>query len=36
LPWSIMVVVAVVVYVACCYHIRHIRILITASMSFLL
>jgi hypothetical protein len=35
LPWSIMVVVAVIVYVACCYHIRRIRILIAVSASFL-
>jgi hypothetical protein len=35
LPWSIVVVVAVVVYVACCYHIRRIRVLIAVSTSFL-
>jgi hypothetical protein len=35
LPWSIMVVVAVIVYVACCYHIRRIRILVTVLASFL-
>jgi hypothetical protein len=34
LPWSIVVVVAVVIYVACCYHIRRIRILVVASASF--
>jgi hypothetical protein len=35
LPWSIMVVIAVVVYVACCYHIRRFRILVAVSVSFL-
>jgi hypothetical protein len=35
LPWSVMVVVAVIVYVACCYHIRRIRILVAVSASFL-
>jgi hypothetical protein len=34
LPWSIMVVVAVVVYIACFYHIHHTRILVAASASF--
>jgi hypothetical protein len=31
LPWSVMVVVAVVVYVACCYHICRIHILVAVS-----
>jgi hypothetical protein len=35
LPWSIMAVIAVIVYVACCYHIRHIRILVAVLASFL-
>jgi hypothetical protein len=35
LPWSIMVVAAVIVYVACYYHIRRIRILVAVSASFL-
>jgi hypothetical protein len=35
LPWSIMVAVSVIVYVACCYHIRRIRILVAVSASFL-
>jgi hypothetical protein len=35
LPWSIVVVVAVVVYVACFYHIRHIRVFVAVSASFL-
>jgi hypothetical protein len=34
LPWSIMVFVAVVVHVACCYHIRCVCILVAASASF--
>jgi hypothetical protein len=34
--WSVMVVIAVIVYVACCYHICRIRILVAVSVSFLL
>jgi hypothetical protein len=30
-----MVVVSVIVYIACCYHIRRIRILVAVSASFL-
>jgi hypothetical protein len=36
LPWSIMVVIVVIVYVACCYHVHRIRILVAVSASFLL
>jgi hypothetical protein len=35
LPWSIMVVIAVVVYVACCYHVRRVHIFVTILVSFL-
>jgi hypothetical protein len=35
LPGSVMVVVSVIVYIACCYHIRRIRILVAVSASFL-
>jgi hypothetical protein len=36
LPWSVVVVVAVLVYVACCYHICRICVLVAVSASFLL
>jgi hypothetical protein len=35
LPWSIMVVIAVVVYVACCYDICCVCIFVVVSASFL-
>jgi hypothetical protein len=35
LPWSVMVVAAVIVYVACCYHIHRIRILVAVLAYFL-
>jgi hypothetical protein len=36
MSWSVAVIVAVLIHVACCYHIHSVRVIIAVSTTFLL